>query len=203
MDTNNTRIPIGKLQRGSNASFVAGCPVKDLNAPALGALVKVKQEDGSETFGLIQSITISDDRLVRQLVSGLHTPAEYIADNRYNRNLPVEISVLTLGFRMNGVIYHRLPPRPPLSLDALWLVENDELVAFTNHGKFGYLRHILRVEDQPVEELLVAHLSQAKTAHEAAGDFEWYTRACQELITLLRDDYARLANVLNALAELE
>ena len=46
-------------------------------------------------------------------------------------------------------------------------------------------------------------LAQARAAHEAQGNAQWYPAACQELITLLRDDYVRLASVLNALAELE
>jgi len=43
-----TKIPIGKLLRADNRQFVAGCRVKELETPALGALCKVKLEDGSE-----------------------------------------------------------------------------------------------------------------------------------------------------------
>ncbi len=198
-----TKIPIGKLLRADNRQFVAGCRVKELETPALGALCKVKLEDGSEIFGLITNIQINDDGLVKQLVSGLSIPSEYTADNRYNRNLPVEIYVLAVGFQRAYRLYHRLPPRPPLSLDALYLCDDAELVRFTNSGGYGYFRHILRLEDQPVEELLVAHLAQARAANELQSKPDWYGGACQELITLLRDDYPRLMNVLNALAELE
>ena len=198
-----TKIPIGKLLRADNHQFVAGCRVKELETPALGALCKVKLDDGGEIFGLITNIQINDDGLVKQLVSGLSIPSEYTADNRYNRNLPVEIYVLAVGFQRTGRLYHRLPPRPPLSLDALYLCDDAELVRFTNSGGYGYFRHILRLEDQPVEELLVAHLAQARAANELQGKPDWYGGACQELITLLRDDYPRLMNVLNALAELE
>ncbi len=59
------------------------------------------------------------------------------------------------------------------------------------------------MQDQPVEELLAAHLAQAKTLHEEVGDFAWYGSACQKLITLLRDDYPRLTMVLDVLTELE
>jgi len=196
-------IPIGKLLRAENSQFVAGCRVKELETPALGSMVKVRLEDNSEIYGLITHILINDDSLVRQLVSGVSIPSEYTADNRYNRNLPVEIHVLTVGFAQNSVISHRLPPRPPLSLDHLFLCEADEIRAFTAAGDQGYLRHILRMQDQPVEELLAAHLAQAKTLHEEVGDFAWYGSACQKLITLLRDDYPRLTMVLDVLTELE
>ncbi len=202
MDSEKT-IPIGKLLRADNSQFVAGCRVKELDAPALGALCKVKLEDQVDIYGLIINIVINDDGLVKQLVSGVSIPSEYTADNRYNRNLPVEIKVLAVGYQQDGKIYHRLPPRPPLSLDALYLCDAMELVRFTDAGRYGYFRHILRLQDAPVEELLVAHLAQARAAQESLGKVDWYTQACQELITLLRDDYARLVNVLNALAELE
>ncbi len=196
-------IPIGKLLRAENSNFVAGCRVRELDTPALGALVKVKLEDQSEIYGLITNILINDDSLVRQLVSGVSIPTEYTADNRYNRNLPVEIHVLTVGYAQNGSISHRLPPRPPLSLDELHLCNLDELCHFTSLNDQSYLRHILRLLDQPVEELLAAHLRQAKSAHESADDSAWYEQACQKMITLLRDDYPRLTTVLDVLTDLE
>lgn len=198
-----TKILIGKLLRADNRAFVAGCRTKELIAPALGALCKVRLEEGLEIYGLIGNIIINDDSLVRQLVSGISLPTEYTEDNRHNRNLPVEISVLCVGFGQDGKIFHRLPPRPPLSLDALYLCDDAELVRFSSAGRYGYFRHILRLDDQPVEEILTAHLANARQAHAQHGRADWYTGACQELIVLLRDDYEGLMNVLNALAELE
>lgn len=198
-----TKILIGKLLRADNRAFVAGCRTKELIAPALGALCKVRLEEGLEIYGLIGNIIINDDSLVRQLVSGISIPTEYTEDNRHNRNLPVEISVLCVGFGQDGKIFHRLPPRPPLSLDALYLCDDAELVRFSSAGRYGYFRHILRLDDQPVEEILTAHLANARQAHAQHGRADWYTGACQELIVLLRDDYEGLMNVLNALAELE
>jgi len=82
------------------------------------------------------------------------------------------------------------------------LCDSDEVARFTSHG-YAYLRHILRLVDQPVEELLVAHLSQARRVQDSLGNPEWYEAACQRLIVLLRDDYPRLTQVLDALSELE
>ncbi|MEA4811433.1 MAG: hypothetical protein VB108_02540 [Anaerolineaceae bacterium] len=195
------KIPIGKLLRANLGSFVAGCRVHELQTPALGALVKVKLHDGSEIYGLISNITIQDDGLVRQIASRSLLPAEYEADNRFNRNLPVEIDVLTLGYRQQDRLYRHLPPRPPFSLDALWLCDAQELCEFTEN--LSYLRHILRVQNQPLEELLVSHFSQARAIHQAQGQTGWYLKACQALISQLRDDYEQLAKVLSALGELE
>lgn len=194
-------IPIGKLLRAENSQFVAGCRVKELQTPALGSLVKVRLEDQSEIYGLITHILINDDNLVRQLVSGVSIPSEYTADNRYNRNLPVEIHVLTVGFAQNGSISHRLPPRPPLSLDQLFLCDEEEIRRFT--AAPAYLRHILRLQEQPVEDLLAAHLAQVKPLHDKTGDTQWFSAACEKVITLLRDDYPRLTVILDVLSELE
>jgi hypothetical protein len=202
MSDSSRSIPIGKLLRADNSQFVAGCRVRELETPAFGSLVRASLEDQTHVYGLITNISINDDGLVRQLVSGVSIPGEYTADNRYNRNLPVEIHVLTIGYGRDGQIHHQLPPRPPLSLDQLFLCDSEEVARFTSHG-YAYLRHILRLVDQPVEELLVAHLSQARRVHDSLGNPDWYEAACQRLIVLLRDDYLRLTQVLDALSELE
>lgn len=199
----NQKITIGKLLRADNAGFVAGCRVSELEAPAFGALVRVEVANDIQIYGLISNISISDDGLVRQLVSGVSIPAEYTADNRYNRNLPVEISVLTVGYREGRQTYHLLPPRPPLSLDTIYLCTAKELMEFTSTGHFGYFRHILRSLDLPISELLASHLKMARTAHLLQGNPNWFADAARELITLLRDDHATLTSVLGALANID
>lgn len=195
-------ISIGKLLRANNSGFVAGCRVSELEAPEFGTLCKVNLSKGRDVYGLIANININDDGLVRQIVSGVSIPEEYTADNRYNRNLPVEIQVLCIGYQEAGTIYHLLPPQPPLSLDILYLCSPQELVNFTQAGHFGYFRHILRAKDLPVDELLAAHLRLAYQAHVESGNKAWFEHAAQELITLLRDDYPLLISVLSALADI-
>ncbi len=112
------------------------------------------------------------------------------------------MSVLAVGYSQAGRIQHLLPPRPPLSLDKIYLCDDAELCQFTSAGRFGYFRHILRSIDLPVGELLAAHLQQASRAQRQVGDPEWSSRATQELITLLRDDYATLMSVLSALSDI-
>ena len=204
-----TAIEIGQLLRSSTTGFVMGCRVAQLQEPAFGALVRAPLSPDYQVFGLIYDIHIDDDGLVRQLVTSTHAVAqEIIDDNRVNRNVPVEISVLAVGYQQGapgehgGAIYHLLPPRPPLSLDRIYTCDGVELRAFTGAGRFGYFRHVLRAADLPVGELLAAHLQQAQAAHRVAGDADWINRATQELITLLRDDYPTLMSVLGAVGEL-
>jgi hypothetical protein len=196
-----TSIQIGRLLRAGNSGFVVGCRVSQEQIPALGALVQVQLESGTDIYGLVYDIHIDDDGLVRQLITAGDIQEAVIADNRLNRNVPLEVSVLAVGYRQEDRIYHLLPPRPPFSLDSIYLCSDEEICRFTSPGRFGYLRHILRAGDLPVDELLAAHLLQAGQAHRRIGEPEWATQAVQELITLLRDDYPTLMSVLSALKD--
>ena len=131
-------------------------------SPSFGALVKAPAGQGYEIFGLIHDIHIDDDGLVRQLVTADGVDESIITDNRLNRNVPLEMSVLSVGYRQDGRIYHLLPPRPPLSLDVIYRCSPGELREFTSAGRFGYFRHVLRASDLPVGELLAAHVQQAQ-----------------------------------------
>ncbi len=196
------QIEIGRLLRASTAGFVVGCRVSQVEAPAFGAMVRAPLDAGYQIYGLIYDIHVDDDGLVRQLVTVETVDEEVIADNRLNRNVPLEISVLAIGYRQNGRIYHLLPPRPPLSLDAIYLCDAGDIREFVSSGRFGYFRHVLHAGDIPIAELLAAHLQQAGEVQRQAGDSEWFSRATQELITLLRDDYPSLIGVLGALGDI-
>lgn len=196
-------IQIGRLLRASTSGFVAGCRVANFetDAPSLGALVRAPLGSSMQIYGMIYDIHIDDDGLVRQLVTAEGVDEAAIADNRQNRTVPVEMSVLAVGYQQDGQIYHLLPPRPPLSLDVVTLCDDEELRRFTSSGRFGYFRHILRNSDLPTAEILAAHIQQAQRAHLEHGNPAWVADTSQELITLLRDDYTALMSVLSALSD--
>lgn len=196
-----TSIQIGRLLRAGTNGFVVGCSVNQIDSPSFGALVKVPLERDYQIYGLIYDMHIDDDGLVRQLATADGVDESVISDNRLNRNVPVEMSVLAVGYQQAGRIYHLLPPRPPLSLDTIYLCDADEIRRFTSSGRFGYFRHLLRPADLPVGEILAAHLQQARQAHEQGDQADWIDRATQELIVLLRDDYPRLMSVLSAVSD--
>jgi hypothetical protein len=198
---NKNALEIGRLLRSGTSGFVAGCAVSQWDVPIFGGLVRAPLGNGYQVYGLIYDIRIEDDGLVRQLVTAGNISEEVIADNRERRIVPVEISVLTVGYESEGKISYLLPPRPPLSLDVIYKCNNAEVIRFTDAGQFGYFRHILRLKDAPVSEVLAAHLHQASEARGANGE-AWKNAATKEVITLLRDDYPTLMNVLGALGEI-
>ena len=194
--TNSIRI--GHLLRAGTTGFVAGCSVSQLETPAFGTLVRAPLDKDYSVYGLVHDIHIDDDGLVRQLVTAGNISAEVMHDNRERRIVPVEMSVLAVGFELDGKISHLLPPRPPLSLDEIFLCSEAELARFTSAGKFGYFRHVLQAKDIPIGEVLAAHILQVK---QKTKNDQWVEQATQELITLLRDDYPTLMSVLGALGE--
>ena len=197
-------IEIGRVLRASTLGFAIGCRVQQLQHPAFGSLVKatpVTAVDGREViYGLIYDMHIDDDPLVRRLVLTEKTNSEIIRDQRDNRMLPIEMSVLAVGYRHHDNIRHGLPPRPPLSLDPVTLCrERDEIVAFSDN--LGYLRLILRAADGnvPVDQLLVAHITDMY--HLRGDDADWAMAAIEQLIDLLRANYEMLIPTIEALTE--
>lgn len=195
-----SEIHIGRLLRASTRMCVAGCPAGQ-PLSAFGSLVSIPINNGLTAFGLVTDIHIDDDGLVRQLAVSSSVPAEVIEDNRMNRNVPVELSVLFIGHAQNEKISHLLPPQPPLSLDNIFSCTDEEIRNFTSAGRLGYIRHILAAEDVSTADLLAAHLLQAGGAHQNGRNDNWLRSAVQEIITLLRDDHAVLSAVLGAIAD--
>ncbi len=197
-----TEIEIGRLLSASTTACIVGCRVSQANVPAFGGLVRIPLDPDYGIYGLIYDISIQDDGLVRQLVTAEKIDEDVLQDNRVNRNVPVEVSVLHVGYRRAGQIHHLLPPRPPLSLDAIYVCGPKEACAFTEAGRFGYFRHVLRAADLPLGELLAAHIQLINRFQLERDNCGWASCAVQELITLLRDDYPTLMTVLGALSDI-
>ena len=191
---------IGRILRASTQGFAFGSRAAQLDIPFFGALVKAQANDSECIYGLLYNFNVDDDPLVRRLVLSDNLQPSAIEDQRNNRLLPVEMSVLSVGQRVGTTVTQGLPPRPPLNLDPVFLVDDvDELVAFTD--KLSYLRLVLKSAEAgvPVDQLLVAHI---RSVHELRNrDNEWAMRVIQEVIELLRSNYETLIPTLEALSE--
>jgi hypothetical protein len=190
------QIPIGRLLRSSITGCVVGCTLSQATAPAFGQMVLIPLDDKTRVFGLIYDIHVDDDGLVRQLVTASNISPAVIEDNRVNRNVPLEISVVFVGCEIDGRINHLLPPRPPLTLDSIYPCSAADLARFTADGRFAYLRHLLRNQELPAAEVLAIHLREVIAANPEAAE-----AAVQTVIAMLKDDYAQLMDVLSAVSE--
>ncbi len=185
-------IPVGRVLRSSTASFTIGTKTLAVDVPQFGGLVKAAAPDGGDIIGLIYDVLIEDDLFARQLI-GAEVGAEYIADQRQNRHVPIEISVLVVGHARNGKFYPYLPPQPPISLDQIVTCSAAEVVQFTSD--FTYFRTVLNAKDAPADELLAASLRLAAETRGAQGR-DFLVKAGRELSRLLAFDTVRLEGLL-------
>jgi len=198
---NGQPLEIGRVLRASTVGFSVGCRVNQLSVPGFGSLVKAQPADSREViYGLIYNINIDDDQLIRRLVMVESPRAEVIEDQRRNRLLPIEMSVLAVAYQLNDQLTYGLPPRPPLNLDPVMICqEREEVIQITDN--LSYLRLILRAagSNVPVDQLLVAHIRDVFLIR--GKDAAWALDAVHELIELLRSNYDILIPTLESLSD--
>jgi len=185
-------LPVGRVLRSSTTSFTLGTKTLAAEVPRFGGFVKVAAPDGGDIIGLIYDVVIDDDLFARQLI-GAEVGAEYLADQRANRQVPIEISVLVVGHARDGKMYQYLPAQPPISLDEIVTCSDAEVAQFT--ADFTYFRTVLNAKDAPADELLAASLRLAAEARGAQGR-DFLVRAGRELSRLLAFDAVRLEGLL-------
>ena len=195
-------ISIGRLLRANTSGCVMGCRVSQAGTPAFGEMVLIPLSDGTRIYGLVHDIHIDDDGLVRQLVSA-DVSEEVLEDNRQNRNLPIEISLVFIGWEDSaGRVSHTRVPRPPLTLDEIYPCGEEDILRFTGTGRLGYLRGLLRNQEIPAADLVTAHLGQVFSVAHHPDPKGWRDRYLNEVIALLKDDYPQLMDVLTAISAL-
>jgi hypothetical protein len=193
---------IGHVLRGSTTGFVCGTRINKLEAPEFGAFVEApcgnggSRSNGERVIGLIYAIHIDDDPLVRQLILADNITDQTLQDQRVNRMVPVEISIVNVGFFRGKEPRHALPPRPPLSLAEVHKCQSNAVQSFCE--RLDFFRLVLNAPEVPADELLAAGLLQAADAIGKEKERnEFLVKAGRELARLLSHDLARLENVLN------
>ncbi|HMQ53683.1 MAG TPA: hypothetical protein PKD98_16495 [Anaerolineae bacterium] len=189
-----TTVQIGWVLRSSTVGFTVGCRVMQPETPHFGDLVKVPGSDQISVFGLIHNVQVPDDPAVRQLILVGEMEPEAVLDQRENRLVPIEISVLVVGYQQGKRIIQGVPPQPPLSLDLLILCQDDDLRAFTDRAE--YLRLVLNAPQIPADEVLVAHLRRAAQTYPPETRRQFLTKSGRELARLLNFDLVRLDAIL-------
>lgn len=191
-----TALTIGWVLRASTVGFTVGCRELQRNVPQFGDLVKVPlPNDNTYIFGLIYDVQVQDDPAVRQLILAGELETEAILDQRENRLVPIEASVLVIGYQRGQAIIQGLPPQPPVSLDALIICNEADLRAFTR--QLDYLRLVLNAAQIPADELIIAHLRQAAAARPVEQRQPFLLAAGRELARLLSFDLMRLDGILS------
>lgn len=196
-----TALPVGWVLRASTVGFAVGCRVlprelqPEANLPSFGDLVKVPLPDGVAIFGLIYDVQVRDDPAVRQLILAGELEAEIMRDQRENRLVPIELSVLVVGYQREGEKpIQGLPPQPPISLDSLALCDDADIRTFTE--QLDYLRLVSTAAQIPCDELLIANLRRAAAVRSPETRRQFLLDAGRELARLLSFDLVRLDGIL-------
>jgi hypothetical protein len=187
---------IGRLLRSSTTGYVFGCSVPEPDVPRFGDFVKAPAQRGrTNVIGLIYNIVIEDDPFVRQMVAARDLDEAYILDQRENRQVPIEVSVLSIGY-YSGLarIQGGLPPQPPVTLDSIRPCTPGEVLDCTS--SFDYLRLVQNAADAPADELMVVSLRNAAAARAPADRTPFLRQAGRELARLMSRDLPRLENLL-------
>lgn len=188
-------MTIGRLLRSSTTGYVFGCSVPEPEVPLFGMFVKAPAQQGqTEAIGLIYNIAIEDDPFVRQMVATPDLPEAYIQDQRLNRQVPIEVSVLAVGYRNGDRFVQALPPQPPITLDRISACSEAEVCQFTE--RLDYVRLILNAPDAPADELIAAAVERAAECRSPEDRPRFLREAGKELARLLSRDLVRLENLL-------
>jgi len=192
-------LRVGRVMRVSSRGFVVGCRVMQEDVPTFGSFVRAEgRAPESAIYGLIYDVAMEDDLMVRRVVLVESPQEELTRDQKDNRQLPIEVSVLAVGFRDGERILHAIPPQPPVTMDTLYQCGPEEVAAFTR--RFDYFRLVLNAPDVPADELLVASLRAAADARPATERADFAVAAGRELARLLAGDPLRLDGLLRRLA---
>lgn len=188
---------VGRVLRASTTGFDCGTRSAEISHQSFGAFVRVAVGNGNrvDVIGLIHAIRIDDDPLVRQLIMANSVSSSTLMDQRANRMVPVEISVLNVGYFDNGVPVYSLPPRPPLSLSEVALCTEEEVYHFTQSCNF--FRLVLNTTEVPAEELLAASLRYASLAYPVGrARYDFLVKCGRQLAGMLAHDLPRLDHLL-------
>ncbi len=197
----NGNLRVGRVLRAGTRGFAIGCAVMQPDIPAFGSFVWAEgQTPGEGIYGLIYDVSVEDDPFVRQLISAeLREEDEKIVvrDQRENRQVPIEVSVLAVGCDDGENVRHCLPAQPPVTLDWLYQCSDGEVRAFT--ARFDYFRLVLEAREVPADELLAASLRAAAAARPEDERENFLIQAGRELARLLAGDPVRLEGLLRRL----
>jgi hypothetical protein len=206
--TKQTAAPLGRVLNSSAREYLCGCTEGQSGPLRIGSFVQVGaggKEPGTSTMviGVVADIRIVDDAFARQLVSG-EAKAEYIQEQRDRRLTPLEVRVLHAGYiPPEGGARHRLPPRPPSALEAVYPCPAETMRAFLRspQGGWNFAFLTLLTAAEASSDVLVECLWQAAAAQPPDPQNLFLQEAARELTRLLSADLPRLYNLLPKLTD--
>ncbi|HEY89238.1 MAG TPA: hypothetical protein G4N98_05835 [Thermoflexia bacterium] len=167
MNQENRAIRIGNVLRADIRGFVAASRIPEPEVPTFGTFVHAPIQQGQRQLtGLVYDISMQDDQFLRHLAVTLEedNPAhqEMIADQR-ERAIPVEISVVAIGYRDSHGYHYGLPPQPPMVLKRITVCRAEEVKEITARPE--WMRSLLENREVPTDELIARAIQRSAKLH--------------------------------------
>lgn len=189
---------LGRVTRCSTRGFVGAIRALNPEAPVFGSLCKAEAQMGaSQVIGAVYDISISDDSFVRLMASLPEAGAEHITDQSTNRQVPIEISALAIGYADEDQFHYSLPPQPPLSMAPIIPLSDEEVIRFTDD--LSFIQLILSAQELAVDDLLTSTLRIATRLRPEGDRATFQRRAGEACARTLGGDIPRLENILQQL----
>jgi len=200
MSTGDQQFMVGRVLRSSIRGFIIASRIPEPDVPVFGAFVRVKVQQGAtDLIGLVYDIQVADDPFVRQLAMQEEPDEVALADQREIRGVPIEVSVLAVGYRQDGTILHGLPPQPPIMLNRIFVC--DPVLVRDFSTRLDFLRLVYNSREVPADELIVSSLQLAAQARPQAERAPFLIGAGRELARLMGADPVRLEALLRRLGQ--
>ncbi len=193
---------VGRVLRADIRLFVAASRLPEPDVPTFGTFVRAPIQQGRRyLIGLVYDIRLQDDPFLREIAAAM--PAddrgyeEVLRDQREARAMPVEISIVSVGYRYGEDYRYGLPPQPPMLVHDVFVCGEEEVRAFTARPDF--LRPLLESRDIPADDLMARALLHAALLRPEAERRGYLTRMGRFLARYLGGDPLRLEKILRQL----
>ncbi|HUN22335.1 MAG TPA: hypothetical protein PK299_04290 [Anaerolineales bacterium] len=193
-----SEIKIGRLIRSSSTDFVFGATIPEKEVPAFGSFVRssLPNQQG-KMFGVIFNLTILNSEFLRRVATAdIVIDANMMTDLRASQ-LPIEVSVLSVGYQRGERIVCGVPPQPPISLEFVELCSHEEISAL--YGSPDLVRLILHSRLNTADDLLLAVIERQLEILPASARQRTLHQTGRVVSQYLQNDFNRMDVLLGRL----
>ncbi|WP_322798129.1 hypothetical protein [Thermoflexus sp.] len=183
---------IGRVIEASARTFLVGCRLTAEDIPAFGSFVQTARGE-TTIIGVIYDLVLQGDDLTRMLALQDVPPPEIQQDMIENRNIPVQIGVLTLGYMRDPFTYYGIPHQPPALLEPVYTCLPAQIRRFTEESDF--IRTLVEAREAS-DDVLAAVVRAAAEVRPGPHQRDFLVQVGRELVRLLADEPTRLGQLL-------
>jgi hypothetical protein len=204
-----TSIAIGNVLRADIRGFVIASRIPEPEVPTFGTFVRAPiQQQHADVIGLVYDIKLQDDPFLKNLAVMVTDEVEeeyqeVIRDQQENRVIPVEISVIAVGYQQRqdevSPYHYGYPPQPPMILRRIHVCSQEEVLHITE--KPDYLRVLLDNQNFYADELMSVVIRKTALLRMPANRRDYLLTHGQYLARYMGHEPMRVEKILRAISE--